>query len=221
MLEKEILDLLKLLSEDDNFASDFEKSKSIGEKYDLAKSKFATLQKDDFIKFMLEFQAEQSELNDKDLSEVSGGVSKRSLVTKLTALAMLATTFGAISSVGISSAQGLEPFAETDIADFRKNHTYTSDGIKALEDSKDLTSQYSAEIARVLYSGREAIHRIIEKSTLAKIKSRNEEILGIKIGCKNEANNDVYISKSAAEHIILGDWKANVGVSWEKVWCIH
>lgn len=56
MLREEILDLLKLLPGDDNFASNFEKAKSIEEKYELAKSKFATLQKDDFIKFMQKFQ---------------------------------------------------------------------------------------------------------------------------------------------------------------------
>ena len=118
-MTEEVLNLLKLLAEDDDFASEFENAKSIGEKYDLAKSKFESLQKDDFIKFTQEFQEEQSEINEKELSDVSGGVSKKNLVTKLAALAMLGTTFGSMSSTGLVLAE--DPPERTETKSNRKN----------------------------------------------------------------------------------------------------
>lgn len=103
-MQEKMLKLLKLLAEDDNFALVFDEAQSIEEKFNLAKSKCKSLQKDGFVKFLLEFQAEQLEVNEKELSKVSGGVDKKSLVTKLTALAMLGMTFGPMSSVGMTSA---------------------------------------------------------------------------------------------------------------------
>ena len=69
-MQEKMLKLLKLLAEDDNFALVFDEAQSIEEKFNLAKSKCKSLQKDGFVKFLLEFQAEQLEVNEKELDPV-------------------------------------------------------------------------------------------------------------------------------------------------------
>lgn len=95
---KEILvSLAKLLATDDAFNLAFSSLATDGEKYELAKTKFTDLTREDFSDFLEELhgseKASLSELSADELAMIAGGAG--GLATKLAAAAMLVTTLGA------------------------------------------------------------------------------------------------------------------------------
>lgn len=94
---KEILvSLAKLLATDDAFNLAFSSLATDGEKYELAKTKFTDLTREDFSDFLEELdnseKASLADLSADELALVAGGAG--GLATKLAATAMLVTVFG-------------------------------------------------------------------------------------------------------------------------------
>lgn len=181
IVQKKYLNLLKSLSEDKNFVSDFDMAASIEEKYDLVKSRFQNLPKDDFMEFMLQIQVEQSKLSEEELSQVSGGINKKSLAT----IAMLSAALGSMSNMNIANATGVE-FVVKDDARVRGSEKITG---KALNDEG-----FKNNLLSLVSQIENEIQTNLENCSFKRTFSK----LSLKF--------NVHITPECVQHIILGDW---------------
>lgn len=181
IVQKKYLNLLKSLSEDKNFVSDFDMAASIEEKYDLVKSRFQNLPKDDFMEFMLEIQLEQSKLSEEELSQVSGGINKKSLAT----IAMLSAALGSMSSMNVANATGVE-FVVKDDARIRGSERITG---KALNDEGFKNNLLS-----------------LVNEIKGEIQTNSENYSFECTFPELSRKFNIRITPECVQHIILGDW---------------
>lgn len=124
-MNEKLISLAKLLATDDVFSSNFSSKVIDEEKYELAKTKFSDLTREDFSKFLKKLHEKENKLNELspvELHTVTGGASI-GFVTKLAAATLFVAAMGMTGAMPQQTEATLEGFyklTSTDSSDSKK-----------------------------------------------------------------------------------------------------